>query len=342
MDAEASLQRISRRHVVPYAASASSNSYNPHASGRTQSRLMRDSLTDARSAAVRARRRDARAGAVSSASLVDRVYSLDCAFGQQLLAVGTSSYKVHLCDLRSGRASQSLLGHRDAVWSVRWSPFSPFLLATGSADRTARLWDIRRAGCLAVLDQHQGSVVRSPDALSHPTAAENDAATSHNGAVSGVVFTPDGSRVLTTGTDNHMRSWDAETGKCGDVHFSGVRNRAAFSTQLCVSSDSRTVFHPHRALVSAYDIASGDQVGSLHGHHARVTSTTFNPLYEELYTGSDDCQVLVWVPDSDNKEWKLRSSPVAVDGNLEDAAAGGAAAAGASSGDDWDAEFDDL
>lgn len=47
------------------------------------------------------------------------------------------------------------IGHREAVWAVEWSPSNEYLLATGSLDKSVRVWDIRRSNsCLLVLDQH--------------------------------------------------------------------------------------------------------------------------------------------------------------------------------------------
>jgi WD40 repeat protein len=48
-----------------------------------------------------------------------------------------------------------ILGHRESVWAVEWSPANEYLLATGSLDRSVRVWDVRRSNsCLLILDQH--------------------------------------------------------------------------------------------------------------------------------------------------------------------------------------------
>ena len=46
----------------------------------------------------------------------------------------------------------SLEGHTDTVWGVAWSP-SGTVLATCSADKTAKAWDLRQGGhCLRTLE----------------------------------------------------------------------------------------------------------------------------------------------------------------------------------------------
>ena len=61
---------------------------------------------------------------------------------------------IHLCDAATGSAAQVLVGHRAPVWALSWSPREEYVLASGGADRSVRLWDIRRAGsCLKALDQ---------------------------------------------------------------------------------------------------------------------------------------------------------------------------------------------
>ncbi|KAN0025578.1 hypothetical protein ACTFIU_002017 [Dictyostelium citrinum] len=75
-----------------------------------------------------------------------------------LIAAATTDPKVRLCDMRTNSSVHCLTGHRESVLSVKWSPFSPNLIATASKDKTIRLWDIRRGDTfLFALDQYNGS-----------------------------------------------------------------------------------------------------------------------------------------------------------------------------------------
>lgn len=76
-----------------------------------------------------------------------------------LVAAATAKHEVRLCDLAVGAATHSLLGHRDEVWALAWSPAHEFQLTTGARDGEVRMWDIRRSGataCLLCLN-HEGA-----------------------------------------------------------------------------------------------------------------------------------------------------------------------------------------
>ncbi|EGZ10535.1 hypothetical protein PHYSODRAFT_261850 [Phytophthora sojae] len=68
-----------------------------------------------------------------------------------LIAAATGKGEVRLVDMESGATAHSLLGHKDEVWTLEWSPANEFLLASGSRDGEIRLWDIRRSGATACL-----------------------------------------------------------------------------------------------------------------------------------------------------------------------------------------------
>jgi transcription initiation factor TFIID subunit 5 len=48
-------------------------------------------------------------------------------------------------------------GHHNPVWDVQWSPTGVYF-ATGSRDRTARLWSTDRTSCLRVYAGHLSDV----------------------------------------------------------------------------------------------------------------------------------------------------------------------------------------
>ena len=60
----------------------------------------------------------------------------------------------------------TLKGHREAVTSVAFRPTNPALLATGSNDRTVKIWNIDTKECIKTLKGHASNVT---SVAFHPT-----------------------------------------------------------------------------------------------------------------------------------------------------------------------------
>jgi WD40 repeat protein len=87
----------------------------------------------------------------------------------------------------AGKQLSALHGHADQIESIAYSPDGK-LLATGSEDQTAILWDLAAGKALHTLKGHAGSVF-------------------------GVAFNKDGTRLATAGADKAVKVWEVATGK---------------------------------------------------------------------------------------------------------------------------------
>jgi len=198
-------------------------------------------------------------------------------------------------------------GHNNLVNSVCFSPDGK-LLATGSKDTTARLWDVASGRCVHVLEGHTSwvkpvsfspngklLVTLSPD----HTARIWDVATGwcvhvlegHTSFVVSVSFSPNGKLIATGSGDNTARIWDVTTGRCVHVlegHTSGVYT-ARFSPNgklLATGSNDKAA--------RIWDMATGRCVHVLEGHAHTVNSVCFSLNGELLATGSWDHSVRFW------------------------------------------------
>ncbi|KAL2863850.1 WD repeat protein [Aspergillus lucknowensis] len=154
-----------------------------------------------------------------------------------LVAVGTSEKPVRLLDLRSGLSTHGLPGHSSAVLSVSWAPQQPYILASASTDNRVIIFDIRRAGhnsAIATLDMEDAVGLVSPasaPASYHSRKPFSPHARAHNGAVTGVRWTSNGTYLVTSGQDARIRVWQAATGANTLTHF-GPRVQNTSSSHL--------------------------------------------------------------------------------------------------------------
>ncbi|XP_068661233.1 WD repeat-containing protein ATCSA-1-like [Aristolochia californica] len=121
-------------------------------------------------------------------------------------------------------------------------------------------------------------------------------ATAHYGAVTELKVTADGMYLLSAGSDSRLRLWDIESGCNTLVNFGALRLQTGKPVQLAVSDDSSVIYVPCMTAVKAFDLWSGRTSMTFRGHYESVNCCWFSPQDQELYTGSNDRQILVWSP----------------------------------------------
>ncbi|XP_060971349.1 WD repeat-containing protein ATCSA-1 isoform X1 [Cannabis sativa] len=131
----------------------------------------------------------------------------------------------------------------------------------------------------------------------HPgMLSTQDRATAHYGAVTGLKVTEDGMYLLSAGSDSRLRLWDVESGRNTLVNFETVRMQTSKPIQLATSQNPSLVFVPCMTTVKAFDMWSGTTSLTFCGHYESVNCCWFSSQDQELFTGGNDRQILVWSP----------------------------------------------
>ena len=169
-----------------------------------------------------------------------------------------------------------LIGHTDLINSVAFSPDGR-LLASGSMDRTVKLWDVQTNACLRTLTLHT-SWVRS------------------------VAFSPDGKLLASASDDKTVRLWDPQTGAPVRVlsgHYSGV-------LAVAFSPDGRTLVSlspVNRGELIVWDVQSGALVKRIAVNHTSMVRTlAFSPDGKTVVTAGGSPN-----GPGENKVWDIQT-----------------------------------
>jgi WD40 repeat protein len=157
-------------------------------------------------------------------------------------------------------AAAGQLEIRAVAWSLdgRW-------LASGSDDRTVRVWEAESGQELLRLEGHTKSV-------------------------NSVSCSPDGRWLASGSDDNSVRIWDAETGRERrrlDGHENSVYSVSWSPDGHWLASGS------FDKTVRIWDAVSGNQRRQLDGHTSRVNSVSWAPDGRWLASGSDDNKIRI-------------------------------------------------
>ncbi|HJR78630.1 MAG TPA: cytochrome D1 domain-containing protein [Anaerolineales bacterium] len=199
-------------------------------------------------------------------------------------------------------------GHTSDVWGADISPDGKYL-ATGSADRTARLWDLSTGETIRIFSGHTadvGRVVFSPDGkflltgspdgtarLWDVTSAETvQVFSGHADIVDVGGFSSDGKYIVTAGfAEKAARLWEVATGETVQI-FMGHSDDVSTAA---ISPDGKYVFTGSMDRTARlWDTATGSEMRVFPGHKEGIFALAFSPDGKYIATGSDDYTARVW------------------------------------------------
>jgi WD40 repeat protein len=162
-----------------------------------------------------------------------------------------------------------LSAHSKPVTALAFSPRGS-IMASGSADHSVAIWDLRRRVQVAVFRGHDGPVYA-------------------------LQFSPDGSLLASSALDGSLVLWDLKEKKV----LTRIQEQNPYSLQIAFSPDGRRVTSSSRVVsdiaseVTEWDVKSGQRLNTIEYNGEPVLSVAYSPSGEYLAsTGVDGYLVL--------------------------------------------------
>ncbi len=206
----------------------------------------------------------------------------------------------------------TLEGHSDSVWSVSFSPNGE-QLASGSSDKTIRLWDVESGKCQKILGGHSDSVWSvgfSPNGEQLASGSSDKtirlwdvqqgvlqkSLEGHSDNVYSVGFSPNGEQLASGSKDKTIRLWHVESGELQKTleGHTGYVNSVSFSPNGAQLASGSGSYGDNDNTIRLWHVESGELQKTLEGHNSSILSVRFSPDGELLASGGCDETIRLW------------------------------------------------
>ncbi|GCL59427.1 serine/threonine-protein kinase [Microcystis aeruginosa] len=201
---------------------------------------------------------------------------------------------------------KTLTGHSETVFSVAYSPDGRYL-ASGSKDKTIKIWEVATGKGLRTLTGHSGvvlSVAYSPDGRYLASGSQDktikiwEVATGKVRTLTGhymtfwsVAYSPDGRYLASGSWDNTIKIWEVATGK----ELRTLTGHSMTVWSVAYSPDGRYLASGSLdKTIKIWEVATETELRTLTGHSEGVLSVAYSPDGRYLASGIGDGAIKIW------------------------------------------------
>ncbi len=204
----------------------------------------------------------------------NKVHSLAFSTDGITIASGSDDSTIKLWNVEIGNEIRTLTGHGikmrmdiivGTIYSLAFSP-DDITLASGSEDKTIKLWNTKTGNEIRTL-------------------------TGHKDTVYSVAFSPDGTKLASGSGDKTIKLWNTKTGN--EIRTLTGHKNTVYSVALSPDS-TKLASGSEDSTIKLWDVETGNEIRTLTGHKDTVYSVAFSPDGTKLASGSLDGTIKLW------------------------------------------------
>jgi len=203
----------------------------------------------------------------------------------------------------------TLTGHENTVRSLSfaaWKADDRFILASGSFDKTVRIWHPASGNAIGTLsdDAQVNAVVLSPDGskvvsgghveaikLWDISTASRQFLYGHDDLVLALAMSSDGETLVSSSRDNSIAIWNF---KKGEKRLEIASEKGATLSTAIAPNDSTLVAGTSQGYIELWNLETGESLCQWQGHQEEVWSVALSRDGQVLASSSADKTVKLW------------------------------------------------